>query len=144
ATFRPNGIGMSAVKLEAVHYENGQLWLELSGVDLLDGTPILDIKPYLPYSDSLPSATAGFADTRPETPLLVEFSDEATAFCLNNSVLYPELQSFIEKVLKQDPRPAYKKTKAGIQEYGMSLFDLNIKWQVLESQVSVLEIIKNT
>lgn len=144
ATFRPNGIGMSAVKLEGVHYENGQLWLELSGIDLLDGTPILDIKPYLPYSDSLPNATAGFADTRPETPLLVEFADKAIAFCEQNQTLYPELQSFIEKVLKQDPRPAYKKTKVGLQEYGMSLFDLNIKWQVIESNVTVLEISKNS
>ena len=143
ATFRPNGIGMSAVKLEGVHYDNGQLWLELSGIDLLDGTPILDIKPYLPYSDSLPDATAGFADTRPETPLLVSFSTEAMRFCMTHLDAYPELDSFIEKVLKQDPRPAYKKSKTGLQEYGMSLFDLNIKWQVLDSHATVIEITKN-
>jgi tRNA-Thr(GGU) m(6)t(6)A37 methyltransferase TsaA len=143
ATFRPNGIGMSAVKLEGVHFENGQLWLTLSGIDLLDGTPILDIKPYLPYSDSLPDATAGFADTRPETALNIEFSEQALQFCNASTASYPELYSFITNVLKQDPRPAYKKLKSGMQEYGMSLFDLNIKWQVIDDNISVEEISKN-
>ena len=107
ATFRPNAIGMSAVKLEGIEYKNGQLSLLLSGIDLLDGTPILDIKPYLPYSDAMTDATAGFADTRPETDMSVEFSEEALAFIAKQTE-QPELKAFISNVLKQDPRPAYK------------------------------------
>jgi hypothetical protein len=129
ATFRPNAIGMSAVKLEGVEYKNGQLSLLLAGIDLLDGTPIIDIKPYLPYSDSMPNASAGFADTRPETQMSVEFSPQAVDF-ITQQTLYPDLLAFITNVLKQDPRPAYKKQKNGEQSYGMTLYDFNIRWQV--------------
>ncbi|BBN81510.1 tRNA (N6-threonylcarbamoyladenosine(37)-N6)-methyltransferase TrmO [Pseudoalteromonas sp. A25] len=139
ATFRPNGIGMSAVKLEGVEYKNGQLALLLSGIDLLDGTPIVDIKPYLPYSDALPDASAGFADTRPETLMTVDFSEQALEF-IAKQTHYPELQDFISNVLKQDPRPAYKKQKQQTQFYGMSLYEFNIRWQVDGQHNQVIEI----
>ena len=129
ATFRPNAIGMSAVKLEGIEYKNGQLSLLLAGIDLLDGTPIIDIKPYLPYSDSMLDASAGFADTRPETQMSVEFTPEVTLF-IEQQTQYPDLLNFISNVLKQDPRPAYKKQKDGEQSYGMTLYDYNIRWQV--------------
>ncbi|TMP15361.1 tRNA (N6-threonylcarbamoyladenosine(37)-N6)-methyltransferase TrmO [Pseudoalteromonas sp. S2893] len=129
ATFRPNAIGMSAVKLEGVEYKNGQLSLLLAGIDLLDGTPIIDIKPYLPYSDAMHDASAGFADTRPETQMSVAFSPEAIDF-IAKQTHYPELEDFIANVLKQDPRPAYKKQKQGEQSYGMTLYNYNIRWQV--------------
>ncbi|GEK10449.1 tRNA (N6-threonylcarbamoyladenosine(37)-N6)-methyltransferase TrmO [Pseudoalteromonas peptidolytica] len=139
ATFRPNGIGMSAVKLEGIEYKNGQLDLLLSGIDLLDGTPIIDIKPYLPYSDALVDATAGFADTRPETQMSVSFSDDAATF-IEKQKQYPELKQFIANVLKQDPRPAYKKKRALQQSYGMSLYDYNIRWSVDGEHNHVTEI----
>ena len=129
ATFRPNAIGMSAVKLEGVEYKNGQLSLLLAGIDLLDGTPIVDIKPYLPYSDAMHDASAGFADTRPETQMSVAFSPEAIDF-IAKQTHYPELEDFITNVLKQGPRPAYKKQKQGEQSYGMTLYNYNIRWQV--------------
>lgn len=129
ATFRPNAIGMSAVKLEGVEYKNGQLSLLLAGIDLLDGTPIIDIKPYLPYSDAMQDASAGFADTRPETQMSVEFAPEVTDFIAKQTD-HPELKDFIANVLKQDPRPAYKKQKEGEQSYGMTLYNFNIRWQV--------------
>ncbi|WP_276755290.1 tRNA (N6-threonylcarbamoyladenosine(37)-N6)-methyltransferase TrmO [Pseudoalteromonas marina] len=129
ATFRPNAIGMSAVKLEGIEYKNGQLSLLLAGIDLLDGTPIIDIKPYLPYSDAMLDASAGFADTRPETHMSVEFTPEVTLF-IEQQTQYPDLLNFISNVLKQDPRPAYKKQKDGEQSYGMTLYDYNIRWQV--------------
>jgi len=97
ATFRPNAIGMSAVKLEGVEYKNGQLSLLLAGIDLLDGTPIVDIKPYLPYSDAMHDASAGFADTRPETQMSVAFSPEAIDF-IAKQTHYPELEDFITTV----------------------------------------------
>jgi len=129
ATFRPNAIGMSAVSLEGIEYKNGQLSLLLAGIDLLDGTPIIDIKPYLPYSDAMHDASAGFADTRPETQMSVEFTPEVTSF-IEQQTQYPDLHNFISNVLKQDPRPAYKKQKDGEQSYGMTLYNYNIRWQV--------------
>ena len=142
ATFRPNAIGMSAVKLEGIEYKNGQLSLLLAGIDLLDGTPIIDIKPYLPYSDSMPEASAGFADTRLETHMSVEFTPEVLDF-ITQQTQYPDLQAFISNVLKQDPRPAYKKQKDGQQSYGMTLYNYNICWQVNESH-NLVTSIENT
>ena len=77
STFRPNPIGMSVVKLESIAIEEKQVILHISGIDLLDQTPIIDIKPYVPYSDSLPTAQAGFAQSPPEISLSVTFSDMA-------------------------------------------------------------------
>lgn len=131
ATFRPNPIGLSVVTLEGVERRGEYLVLLLSGIDLLDGTPILDVKPYLPYSDALTDAKGGFADDAPETDMTVSISDEALQF-INSQKAYPDLALLIEKVLKQDPRPPYKKERDGEQSYGMTLYDFNIKWTVIE------------
>jgi len=117
ATFRPNPIGLSVVKFLGSYREGEKLVLKLGGIDLLDGTPILDIKPYLPYADAHPEANGGFADAAPSTDMTVSFSQEALTFCQAQSK-YPELQQFIEKVLRQDPRPPYKKQKDERQSYG--------------------------
>ena len=139
ATFRPNPIGLSVVKLEGVERKNGKLMLKISGIDLLDGTPIIDIKPYLPYSDALPDAAGGFADAAPQTAMTVSFAEQASLFCLKQSQ-NPDLQVFIEKVLKQDPRPSYKKQREGEQSYGMTLYNYNIKWTVNGEHNHVTEI----
>ncbi len=138
ATFRPNPVGLSVVKLEGVQRRGEQLVLLLSGLDLLDGTPVLDIKPYLPYSDALPEAAGGFADAAPETMMTVSLSEQALAFCQRSPIA--DLQIFIEKVLKQDPRPPYKKQRDEVQSYGMTLYDLNIKWTVDGEHNHVTEI----
>ena len=135
ATHRPNGIGQSAVRLERA--EPGRLWI--SSIDLLDGTPVLDIKPYLPYADALPGAAGGFADAAPQTDMTVSFSEQAIAFCQAQKPL-PDLQIFIEKVLKQDPRPPYKKQRGEQQSYGMTLYNFNIKWTVDGEHNHVTEI----
>lgn len=140
STFRPNALGMSAVELKSIEYKNKQLWLELGGIDLLDGTPIIDIKPYLRYSDSIPDAINGYAEEQPSSQLSVSFSPQALDFCLSNQTQYPDLRIFIEKVLLQDPRPAYKKDQEGIQEYGMCLYDFNIRWEV-EGKVNRVTVI---
>lgn len=139
ATFRPNPIGLSVVKLEKVQRENGKIILHLSGIDLLDRTPVLDIKPYLPYADALPEADGGFADAAPYTAMTVSFSDQAQLFCVEQTA-YPNLQLFIEKVLKQDPRPSYKKQRTTEQHYGMTLYNYNIKWTVNGEHNHVTEI----
>lgn len=130
STFRPNPIGMSVVKLDAIDIENQQVILHISAIDLLDKTPIVDIKPYVPYSDSIPNANAGFAQTQPSSDLQITFSEHAKIALVKHSNNYPDLALFIEQVLAQDPRPAYKKGKEDDKIYGMNLYDLNIQWQM--------------
>lgn len=141
ATFRPNGIGMSAVKLLSAEHVGSQVMLTVEGADLLDGTPIIDIKPYIPYSDCLPEAHSAMAQEQDQHCLSVTFSEQAKRQ-LNNLDLepYPNLISLIEQVLEQDPRPAYKKAKSDNKEYGIRLYDLNIKWQVNEQSCLVVAI----
>ncbi|BFM16041.1 tRNA (N6-threonylcarbamoyladenosine(37)-N6)-methyltransferase TrmO [Maricurvus nonylphenolicus] len=126
--FRPNPIGLSVVKLEGVTKKGNQWQLELSGIDLVDGTPILDIKPYIPYADALPEAQGGFADSAPGTPIPVTFSNKAQAQIAENSQTYPSLQQLISQIISQQPQPAYQKAGAEPRRYGMALYDFNIEW----------------
>jgi tRNA (adenine37-N6)-methyltransferase len=131
--FRPNPIGMSAVRLEKIIRENNETRLYLGGIDLLDGTPVLDIKPYLPYADALPDARGGFAANTPETPVRVDFSPEARAFCLEKEQIgYPGLTQLIEQLLKMDPRPAYYASSPRKSHFGMKVHDFNILWEIRE------------
>ncbi|WP_300174205.1 tRNA (N6-threonylcarbamoyladenosine(37)-N6)-methyltransferase TrmO [uncultured Aliivibrio sp.] len=138
ATFRPNGIGMSAVELKGVVQEGNQTYLELGSVDLVDNTPIVDIKPYIPYSDSIPEALGGFAEKVPNV-LDVYLSIEAQ----KSLVSHPQkshIEAVIKEVLGQDPRPAYKKGKADTKEYAVNLFDLNVKFTVDSNSITVTAI----
>lgn len=133
STFRPNSIGMSVVEFAEVKYENKQLVLAVRGVDLLDGTPILDIKPYVPYADSQPQALGGMAQHEPEL-LPVIFSEQAKEQLDLLTSRYPSLKSLISEVLSQDPRPAYHQNSHSDKSYGMTLYDLNIQWHVINQQ----------
>ncbi|PSV09114.1 tRNA (N6-threonylcarbamoyladenosine(37)-N6)-methyltransferase TrmO [Photobacterium leiognathi] len=139
ATFRPNGIGMSAVELKGVRHENGNVIIELGGVDLVDGTPIVDIKPYIPYSDSLPQAQGGFASSAPDL-MPVCFSETALNQLPSKNKAY--YQTVISEVLAQDPRPAYKKGKPDLKQYAVHLFDFNVHFSVTEQQMTVNQIEK--
>ncbi|WP_419205305.1 tRNA (N6-threonylcarbamoyladenosine(37)-N6)-methyltransferase TrmO [Photobacterium leiognathi] len=139
ATFRPNGIGMSAVELKGVRHENGNVIIELGGVDLVDGTPIVDIKPYIPYSDSLPQAQGGFASSAPDL-MPVCFSETALNQLPSKNKTY--YQTVISEVLAQDPRPAYKKGKPDLKQYAVHLFDFNVHFSVTEQQITVNQIEK--
>jgi len=145
STFRPNPIGMSVVKLESIVTEDKQVILHISGIDLLDQTPIIDIKPYVPYSDSLPTAQAGFAQSPPEISLSVTFSDKTKQSLIAEVKEYPELANLITQVLCQDPRPAYKQNKLDTKLYGMRLYGFNIVWQMQSlSCLLVIEIVKQS
>ncbi|WP_318424424.1 tRNA (N6-threonylcarbamoyladenosine(37)-N6)-methyltransferase TrmO [Photobacterium leiognathi] len=139
ATFRPNGIGMSAVELKGVRHENGNVIIEIGGVDLVDGTPIVDIKPYIPYSDSLPEAQGGFASSAPDL-MPVCFSETALNQLPSKNKAY--YQTVISEVLAQDPRPAYKKGKPDPKQYAVHLFDFNVHFSVTEQQITVNQIEK--
>ncbi|EMA8957302.1 tRNA (N6-threonylcarbamoyladenosine(37)-N6)-methyltransferase TrmO [Vibrio fluvialis] len=138
STFRPNGIGMSAVKLRGVRKQGDQIYLDLGSVDLVDGTPIIDIKPYIPYSDSIADAQGGYAEAEPEQAE-VTFS----AAALETLQRLPDgqvQQAVIGEVLAQDPRPAYKKNKPDMKEYAVNLYDLNVKFMVNGNLVTVTAI----
>ncbi len=145
SNFRPNPIGMSVVKLSNIEVLNQKVILHISGIDLLDKTPIIDIKPYIPYSDSLPEAHAGFAQEQPKANLSVTFSTKVHASLANYEQAIPELTLLIKQVLAQDPRPAYKQNKKDDKIYGMNLYDLNIQWKLLDTKnVEVIAISRLT
>lgn len=133
STFRPNPIGLSLVKLKGVRYEGAQIFIDLGSIDLVDGTPILDIKPYLPFAESMPDAVAGFAQEAPETILSTEFSVSAETVLQKESDRYPHLRRFISQVLAQDPRPAYQKNEEEVRDYAVHLLDFNVRWRVTDS-----------
>ena len=137
ATHRPNGMGQSVVKLDKV--EAGRLFI--SGIDLLDGTPILDIKPYVPYADIIDSASNSMASTPPAL-IPVHWTDSALQQAHSHALRLQEpLAALIEQCLAQDPRPAYQ-TPAPEREYGAQFWDVDVRWHYPESGViRVLEVI---
>jgi tRNA-Thr(GGU) m(6)t(6)A37 methyltransferase TsaA len=137
ATHRPNGIGQSVVKLDKV--EAGRLWL--SGIDLLDGTPVLDVKPYVPYADVIADARNGMAAAAPEL-IPVQWGDAALAQAREHGVRLEEpLIELIEQCLAQDPRPAYQ-TPTPERRYGAQFWDLDVRWHYPQPGViCVLEVV---
>lgn len=137
ATHRPNGIGQSVVTLERV--EPGRLWL--SGIDLLDGTPVIDIKPYVPYADSLPAARNDLASA---APALIEVHWQASARLqahTHGERLGEPLEALIEQCLAQDPRPAYQQPTPE-RRYGVRLWDVEVKWHYPQAGlICVLEVL---
>jgi tRNA-Thr(GGU) m(6)t(6)A37 methyltransferase TsaA len=137
ATHRPNGIGQSVVKLDKV--EAGRLWL--SGIDLLDGTPVLDVKPYVPYADVIVDARNSMAAAAPEM-IPVQWADAALAQAREHGLRLEEpLIELIEQCLAQDPRPAYQ-TPTPERRYGAQFWDLDVRWHYPQAGViCVLEVV---
>ena len=131
--FRPNPLGLSLVELLDIDTRDGVL-LSFGGVDLVDGTPILDIKPYIPFVESQPAARGGFVDGPPSL-LEVQFVDGAVAQLSANAGRLPSLEVLIREVLAQDPRPAYADDPD--RRYGMRLYDLDIRWRCVGGQALV-------
>ncbi|GAA5646383.1 MULTISPECIES: tRNA (N6-threonylcarbamoyladenosine(37)-N6)-methyltransferase TrmO [Vibrio] len=138
STFRPNGIGMSAVKLRGITRQGDQVYLQLGSVDLVDGTPIVDIKPYIPYSDAISDAHGGYADEAPQCATVIFSPSAEHSLTQQNDAAQKRL--VIEQVLAQDPRPAYKKNRTDSKEYAVNLFDLNVKFSVSANLVTVTAI----
>jgi tRNA-Thr(GGU) m(6)t(6)A37 methyltransferase TsaA len=124
---RPNHMGLSVVRLEAIVCEKGKHFLELSGVDFLDQTPVLDIKPYIPYSDCIQSASCGYA--RGEKPVVqVVFSKNAETFCSGyRKKTGRDIRRLVEDMIRHDPRPASQ--KGNKSSFGMLLWNVNIRWK---------------
>lgn len=140
--FRPNPIGQSAVELIDVDTASNRLALHLKGVDLVDGTPVLDIKPYLPYADSRPHARSGYAPQRPTARFKVCFTDKAEKTCATLARgKHAQLKQLIIDLLAMDPRPGYANETTN-RLYGMRLWDFDIKFS-LSGTHFVVEAIEN-
>lgn len=139
--YRPNPIGISVLKLENITVAAGKVTLEVSGVDLVDGTPVLDVKPYIPYADAIGDADAGFAARPPGIQLSVVFSESAHRTYSRLSKRFPGLERLIRQMIAMDPRPAYQANRtAPDQVLGMNLHGLNIRWSVHDQTATVLSI----
>jgi tRNA-Thr(GGU) m(6)t(6)A37 methyltransferase TsaA len=146
---RPNPIGLSAVKLDKIDLDApGGIELHLSGVDFLDGTPVLDIKPYLPFADSIPDANSGWAGS--EIPrYTVEFSTESLAVIEKYSrERRPGFKELVEQILEWDPRPTSQRRAMPIEsdktqgmEFAVRILDFDIKWQIRERGIFVQRLV---
>lgn len=131
--FRPNNLGLSSVKLLGVeHTEKYGTVLHVGGADLMDGTPIFDIKPYIPYGDCHPEATGGFTDTAGAFLLNVEFPDPLLA------LLPEEKREAAIGVLSHDPRPSYQRKPDRV--YGLTFAGFDIRFKVHEDILTVEDV----
>lgn len=131
APYRPNCIGLSAVEHRGIERGPEGLVLRLRGADLLDGTPVLDIKPYVPYADAIPEASPGFAREPPATDWEIAFSAESEGAI---AAADPEgglrLRELIVQVLAQDPRPGYMDRYPERDHFALRLYDLEVQWRI--------------
>ena len=140
SSFRPNPIAMSCVKIEKINLtgENAPS-IEVSGADLMDGTPIVDIKPYLPYADSVPEAVGGFAEVVRFNKLEVDFADGVFAPGSDAAAFPEQKKAALVELLSEDPRPAYQRSADRI--YGIRFAGFEIKFQVQGDHLTVVAIL---
>lgn len=140
SSFRPNPIAMSCVKIEKINLtgENAPS-IEVSGADLMDGTPIVDIKPYLPYADSVPEAAGGFAEVVRFNKLEVDFADGVFAPGSDAAAFPEQKKAALVELLSEDPRPAYQRSADRV--YGIRFAGFEIKFQVQGDHLTVVAIL---
>lgn len=133
--FRPNSLGLSSVRLLGVEQTTdlGSV-IHVAGADLMDGTPIFDIKPYIPYGDCHPEATGGFTDTAGDYLLEVDFPPALLA------MLPQEKREAVIGVLSHDPRPSYQRSPGRI--YGLTFAGFDIRFTVQEQALTVVEVVR--
>ncbi len=136
--FRPSPIGLSCVKLEGISMDDrdGPV-IYVSGVDMMDGTPIYDIKPYLPYTDSHPDAKGGFSEKTGFHPLEVVFAEEQIEEQLNDRLGEDKVRG-LKAALEQDPRPAYHDSDERV--YGFEYAGTEIRFTVVDRQLKILAV----
>lgn len=142
STHRPNAIGMSVVKNKGLHPINGKKKLMVEGVDLVNGTPLVDIKPYLHYADSVDSATDSLNQLRPIPQREVIFENNVKPQLTEISRRHSDFTQLVCEVLAQDPRPAYKQPLDNDDKtYKVSLYNFDISFIVKEGIVVVTQIV---
>lgn len=138
--YRPSPLGLSVVELVKVIKGKGRVKLLIRGADLLNGTPIVDIKPYIAYSDAIPNANSGFAPQAPQR-LSVEWTaaaNEQSQVLISRNLLDTEQQQLINELLALDPRPAYQDDENRV--YGMRYGQVNVEFQVKSEKVKVVSV----
>lgn len=141
STYRPNNLGLSVVELFAVNTERKTTILQVKGMDLIDNTPIYDIKPYLAYVDSIPDAVSGYAQQAPIESMFVSFTRQSLDVLASHSGPYPDLRRLIEQVLSLDPRPAYRQSEQLDRVYGVKLYNFDVRWRVEGNRCVVEQIL---
>lgn len=135
---RPNRLSLSVVSLEGIERNRHGLFLDIGGCDLMDGTPVVDIKPYLTYADCITDAGDGYLESVQRPVLMVSFSDAARQACLEiERNKLPGFRVLIERLIAQDPRPAYH---ADNREYGMRVDAYNVRFQVTGTSALVVSV----
>jgi len=138
--YRPNPIALSVFKLDAIQRQDEQLQLLVSGCDLMHGTPVLDIKPYVPYADCISEARAGYVSTNERKLLPVVFDTGVSEVCAEiESNGYPGFCLLIERLIAQDPRPAYHE-ESQQKVYGLRIHDYNVRFHIENGQAIVTAI----
>ena len=135
--FRPNPIGLSVVELKSVERVKDKVVLTILGGDFLDSTPVIDIKPYIPYVDSIDTAKSGYAVEKPDSKFDVIFSESVQEKIRKAEEKYPRLSIIITEILKLDPRPAYHEKKQIKKEFAIKLYEYDLKWHVDENKIIV-------
>jgi tRNA-Thr(GGU) m(6)t(6)A37 methyltransferase TsaA len=144
---RPNPIGLSVVALEKIDIDaKGGPEIHVRGIDILDGTPILDLKPYIPFADSVPNALAGWA-AEPIARTEVILSPEAEA-AIEAREGYPQLRTLIIEMLELDPRPAFQSRNlppsspaAQGTRHGFRLLEFDVKWEIRNGLFYVVDVV---
>ncbi len=131
--FRPNALGLSAVKLEKIEIKKQQIILHISGADLLEGTPIVDIRPYIKESDCLPKATTGWTAQATHPKLKVTFTKPIQDFLREKK----ELKAAIKEIIAQDPRPRYQEEK---KNYAFKFESFDVHFEVSKQTAKVFDI----
>lgn len=137
STFRPCPIGLSLVRNLGLNQNNE---LIVAGVDLVDATPILDIKPYLPYADCAPAASSGYIDQAEIAKLRVELTPQAECDLQQIEVIHSDFRPLLCEILAQDPRPAYKQKGQDEKSYALQLYRFDVHWRVNDKGVEVMKI----
>ncbi len=139
--YRPNTIGLSCVAFSNPRFEQGELLIDIKGPDLVDGTPLLDIKPYSPTVDRIDCATEGWISDAPPIPCKqVQFSSEAIEFLIKLGDRGENLKDQISSYLQMDPRPSYKESQSDQKVYSNRFYEFDIKWKIDGAELLVLNI----
>lgn len=134
--FRPSHLGLSVVRLTGVRTVHGQIVLDIEGADMVDMTPVIDIKPYIPFVDAIPDAQGGFAGSVPPVKSVMLSSQAQAALASFRA----EDREAVIQILQQDPRPAYKNAAADAKIYHARLFGQDMAFKVSDTEVTLLEV----
>lgn len=138
SSFRPNALGLSLVELTAIEQTGQGIKLQVLGLDVVNDTPIVDIKPYLPYADAVDIAFNHIAPDAPEHSLIVLWQPQALADLHSaNPDKSTAYKGYIEQIIALDPRPAYKQNQ-GSGNYAMQLFGLDIHWSMQDKSTAII------